>query len=330
MPKLFDRDLETRLDKDEQLSKFYKKEFEEYLIHLQNLNNDNLSLDELKENYSRITNSYYKSLRKMMKITNIGDSTQLKLIKAQEILREQEEKIRAIFENAVIGLTSINLEGYIITANTNLYEMLNLEANDEMMNSLNDINIKDFLIDDKDRIFFIEKCKQIRDDKIDSFREKIRLKGKNGIFWSDFSVSAIYNTRNEPESLIVIIANIDEEVKAKHKLEESYKKLKNAQDEILNLERKNTALAMVVTTNHEINQPLMIMKANLEMLEMKLEEVSLKQDISKYLNRIDQSVERINKILEKFRSYDTVEFEEYGGNTKMVSFKMDDTEDFDY
>ncbi len=321
MSKISDNDFDNRVDKDEQLSKFYKKEYEEYLNHLEILKNDDLSAEELKTYYCKLTNSYYKSIKKMMKITNIGDSTQLKLIKAQEILREQEEKIRAIFDNAVIGLTSIDLDGKILTANSNLQEMLEIDLQTDIKPIMTN-----FILEDKDKEYFVEKCQEIREDKIDTFRETIQLKGINGVFWSDCSVSAIYNTRNEPESLIVII----EEVKAKLKLEESYKKLKNAQDEILTLERKNTALAMVVTTNHEINQPLMIMRANLEMLEMKLDTLDIKKDVDKYLNRIDESVERIKLILEKFRSHDNIEFEEYGGNTKMVSFRIDDTEDYDY
>lgn len=323
MSKIDDND-DIILEKDEQLSKFYKKEYDEYLNHQVIINDESKDFDDLKASYRKLHKTYYKSIKKMMKITNIGDSTQLKLIKAQEILREQEEKIRAVFDNAVIGLSSLSLNGEMITSNTNLSEMLNIDNVDN-----NSINIKDFIYRPEDIQLFEEKCKEIQEDKIKTFRDKLQLKGRNGVFWSDFSISAIYNTKDIPESLIVIIANIDEEVKAKNELEESYRKLKNAQDEILNLERKNTALAMIVTANHEINQPLMIMKANLEMLEMTLPEDVKCERVQKYMERIDQSLERINLILEKFRSHENIEFEEYGGNTKMVSFRLNNDEEFD-
>lgn len=320
------------LEKDNQLRKFYKKEYDEFLFHNDILKNDNISFEELKNEYKQLHKSFYKSIKKMMKITNIGDSNQLKLIKAQETLREQEEKIRAVFDNAIIGLASADLNGSLLTGNLNLFEMLDFKPETEN-NVIVNCNIKDF-ITKKDDINLIEKYfSEIIDDRIDSFRITILLKKKDSEFWADFSVSTIYNTKKEPESLIITIANIDEEVKAKIELENSYKKLKNAQEEILILERKNTALAMAVTTNHEINQPLMIMKANLEMLSMTLPNNVKDEKIKKYITRIDDSVERINMILEKFRSSQEVEFEEYGGDTKMVSFRLNEDsekDDFDF
>ena len=155
------------------------------------------------------------------------------------------------------------------------------------------------------------------------FRLLLRLFDQEKYFWSDCSASIIHNKENNPESIIIIINNIDEQIKTQEKLAESYLQLKNAQDEILKLERETTALAMAVTANHEINQPLMVIKANLDMLILKIDPNNVGTYIDKYMQRIDESVDRISSILDKFKKTQEVEFNDYGGNTTMVSFNYD-------
>ncbi len=91
-----------------------------------------------------------------------------------------------------------------------------------------------------------------------------------------------------------------------------------AEREKADLERKTSALAMAVTASHEINQPLMILKGNLELFMMKIDVDSLAPDQIKRLNRISESLERIQKILDKFHEADAIRFEDYTDGTRMV------------
>ncbi len=313
-------DLNIKNDKDDQLKKFYKNEYEEYLINVENLNQESLDLDSIKTLYAQLNRNYYKALKKMMKITNIGDTTQYKLIKVQETLREQEEKLRAIFNNAIIGIATINLNEEIISVNHNLTDMLNLVELDLLITSFEDY----IYIEDKE--LFKKNISKIIDRNQNQFRIQIRITNSEGYFWSDVSASSIKDHNGNPEAVILIIADIDEQVKAQIKLKESYQKLQDAQNEIIGLERKNTVLAMAVTANHEINQPLMILEANIEMLFMSLPEELKNEKINRYIKRASESVERIVNILEHFKKNEIVEFEDYGGDTNMVSFNCNEEE----
>jgi len=302
-----------RPDKEDQLHKFYKAEYEAFL-ESKRIQEIDISKDDLQEAYLNLSNAYHKTLKKMMKITNIGDSTQYKLIKAQEAIRIQEEKLRAIFDNAIAGIVTLDLNGRFLSYNNNFQKMTEFA----------DININQTIfkqciyLDDRD--IFAEIFENLVKQDIDHFRLQIRLTNRDEYFWSDVSASVIKNTQNQPDSVILVIADINDQVKTQNELVESYGRLKNAQQEIIKLERQTTALAMAVTANHEINQPLMIMKANLDMLNIMLPDELKTDKISRYIQRVDESVERIKRILDQFQKQEQVVFDDYGGNTTMVTF----------
>ncbi len=125
--------------------------------------------------------------------------------------------------------------------------------------------------------------------------------------------------------VISILVDISVRKKAERDLKESYEKLANAQEEIIQLERKTSALAMAVTANHEINQPLMIIKGNLEMLQMVLDEKLVDEHSAKFMRRINESVDRIQSILDHFKDASKVEFEAYTEGTQMIRLKENDS-----
>ncbi len=98
---------------------------------------------------------------------------------------------------------------------------------------------------------------------------------------------------------------------------------KKSEKNQLELERKSSALAMAVTANHELNQPLMILRGSLEMLEMTTPTEQLNEKQIQYFGNINKSIQRIQKILEQFKHLETVEYDEYADNEYMVKF--DDT-----
>ncbi len=85
------------------------------------------------------------------------------------------------------------------------------------------------------------------------------------------------------------------------KLEESYSKLEASQEEKLHLEKQNALMSIAVTTTHELNQPLTVMQGYLELLRDTLNKDGMSGNQEKYLERIQQSFLKMQKILERFR-----------------------------
>ncbi len=88
--------------------------------------------------------------------------------------------------------------------------------------------------------------------------------------------------------------------------------------EIVKLEKKNTALAMAVTANHEMNQPLMILRGNLDMLLLSIDQQEFSEQQKRFVERIEQAIDRIQKILDKFSDLEDFRLEDYSEGSKMV------------
>ncbi len=83
-------------------------------------------------------------------------------------------------------------------------------------------------------------------------------------------------------------------------------------------EKIKAVLAMAVTANHEINQPLALVRGNLDLLIDSLGQASDKQQ--KFIDGVNKGITRISTVLEKFRSKTDISFVEYVQNIQMVSF----------
>ncbi len=92
--------------------------------------------------------------------------------------------------------------------------------------------------------------------------------------------------------------------------------------EIAELEKRNSILAMAVTANHEINQPLMVLNGNLEMLHTNLPD-EVKKENRRYFDRATIAIERIRNILDSYKQLHNIDFDEYTDGTKMVKYDED-------
>lgn len=125
--------------------------------------------------------------------------------------------------------------------------------------------------------------------------------------------------KKEKEAEIFKLKNIELK-SALEKLQKSYEELKESQEDVIALETKNSALAMAVTANHELNQPLMIIQGNIELLQILLKN-KIDKKIEKYFGNIESSVERMGRILQKFANANDISIQKYQENIDMVIFE---------
>jgi DNA-binding response OmpR family regulator len=97
--------------------------------------------------------------------------------------------------------------------------------------------------------------------------------------------------------------------------------LKKAQRKIIKLEQKNAALAMAVTANHEINQPLTVLQGNFDLFQNTLDQAGLTDKQQKFLMKMQEAMEKVQTILNKFKDSASIHFEDYLGDQKMVVFE---------
>ena len=104
--------------------------------------------------------------------------------------------------------------------------------------------------------------------------------------------------------------------------------LRKSQQQILELERRNSILAMIATTNHEINQPLTVLSGNLFLLQESLGKDKLNKQQLKLFERLERSVEKITVILEKYRKAASMRFEKYSSDAQIVVFDDENPEGY--
>ncbi|MCP4581902.1 MAG: GAF domain-containing protein [candidate division Zixibacteria bacterium] len=110
------------------------------------------------------------------------------------------------------------------------------------------------------------------------------------------------------------------EIKNKELIEANIK-LKEAQTKLIELEKKQTAVEMAATLNHEINNPLAIIAGNAQFLLMTMKNSN--PSIIKRLKAIDKEASAIAQITEKFKQLDTLITENYvkGDSRKIINLK---------
>ncbi len=96
-------------------------------------------------------------------------------------------------------------------------------------------------------------------------------------------------------------------------------KLAEAHKLVLEVEKKNTFSATVVTTNHKIKQPLTLITLTSAAVKRELnKEVISKEAILKKLEYIEIAVNEINDVLNKLHAIKQPVFSEYVKNIKMI------------
>ncbi|HPM01695.1 MAG TPA: response regulator [Candidatus Cloacimonadota bacterium] len=113
--------------------------------------------------------------------------------------------------------------------------------------------------------------------------------------------------------------------KLAHSLNETqkaYELLKTAQNKLIQLEQKNAVLAMAVTANHEINQPLMVLSGTLDVLKIKIDN----SELDKYFEKADIAIQKIESILSKFSHIDQVQFKTYLDDVSMLDISKKNIE----
>ncbi len=138
------------------------------------------------------------------------------LVEQQFALQESEQKFKNIFDNSIIGFAIVNLAGDYTKINkafekfTDYSEKELLTLNFRDITHPEDIYEEDLLL------------QRIKNKEINSFNLKKRYVRKDAeIIWGMLTLTVIKSQNNEPLYYIAQIQNIDAEVRAKVKLDES-------------------------------------------------------------------------------------------------------------
>jgi PAS domain S-box-containing protein len=155
---------------------------------------------------------------------NIREKTDewLQLKKAHDELGLIEERYRAIFYNAAVGIDLVSAEGRFLQANSTLQDMLGYTEEELKGLSIVDITFPE------DRQISQEKLDALTKGTINSYRIEKRYVTKDGsLLWADISISAIRDSDGHHTATIGVISDITERKEAEEALRESEERFRN-------------------------------------------------------------------------------------------------------
>jgi two-component system cell cycle response regulator len=96
-------------------------------------------------------------------------------------------------------------------------------------------------------------------------------------------------------------------------------KLSDANQQLLEIEKRTTYIATIVTANHKIKQPLTLLSLTSAAIKKELEkdEVS-KESILNRIKYIDAAIQDISDVLNKLNSITNPELSDYAKDVKMI------------
>jgi len=200
-------------------------------------------------------------------------------------LRETERRSRKIFEEAAIGISLMDMDGYHLDSNPALWEMLGYSKEELLLKSFKDI------IHPDDVSQSLGLFKDLAAGKRESFSRETRYIRKDGqTVWGQVTVSVLRGPRGESQFAIVMTQDITMRRKAEDEIRSNQVRLQSLASELsLTEERERRRLA---TDLHDhIGQALAVSKIKLGVLQ----KTATSPDIANPLGEVRELIEKMIK-----------------------------------
>jgi len=163
--------------------------------------------------------------------------------RAEQALRESEERFRGTFENAAVGIAHVGIDGSWLRVNRRLCEIVGYSREELLEKTFQDITHPDDLQAD------LEQFGSLMSGGVGSYSMEKRYFHKNGhILWINLTTALQRDEAGEPLYCISVIEDINSRKHAEHALIESEVRMRAlldvSQDEILLLSTTGRILAI--------------------------------------------------------------------------------------
>lgn len=212
--------------------------------------------------------------------------------KAEMRLRASEERFRAIFEGAGLGIILWDMEGRIMTANAAQLRMLG--GREEELRG------KPFLqiTHPEDRAREAGLFTEIKAGRRENYQLEKRLLRQNGSdFWVQVTVSLVRGLESEPRCCIGTTEDITARKEAHEKLRESEKNLRLLASQLLTAqedERRRISREL----HDELGQALLVLKLQAKAIEDELqpEQQQIRKECREMRSNLDQVVDNVRRL----------------------------------
>src|SRR5262245_57629434 len=134
----------------------------------------------------------------------------------EECVRESEERWRALFEHAGVGIAQMGLNGQFIRVNPRFCETLGYSSKTLLRHTFQEFTHPE------DLQISLQSLDELAAGKYPSFSREKRVRRSDDVWvWLDVTVSLVRNASQAPAYFIAVVQNITDRKRAEEKLQES-------------------------------------------------------------------------------------------------------------
>jgi len=209
--------------------------------------------------------------------------------RAEEALRESEERFRGTFENAAVGIAHEDLAGPFLRVNKRFCEILGYSSEELVGKTLSEVTYPEDLADD------LAKFDALRRGESSSYTTEKRFFRKDGaLVWAHVTMSLQVDAAGEPTYCIKIIQDITD----RKRLDEELNQAKEAAEAASRAKSE-----FLASMSHEIRTP---MNGVFGMLDLALD-TELQPEQRHYLGRARASADLLLRVINDILDFSKIE-----------------------
>ena len=220
--------------------------------------------------------------------------------RAEESLRQSEERYRTIFQNSPLGIFRSNVDGKLLEINNAFSKMFGYDSSDEALKEIKKKGEEKYSrLEDRERIIAEQST------STDTTQRQIRLRKKDGKeFFTNLYQSTMFDPQGQPLFLNGIIENINERKAAEEALRRLNLELdRRVLDRTAKLEATNKELeAFAYSVSHDLRAPLRHIDGFLELLKKKAG-TALDEQGRHYMDNISNAAQKMGRLIDDLLSF---------------------------
>ena len=213
------------------------------------------------------------------------------LRRSEQQLQEREQALEITLKNAPIGIMTLDLEGFILSANHAACDLTGYSEEELLRKPCSS------LLDPEGLALTEQHRQEMLSTEVSTFTQNCHFPRKNGdLIYVVLHCALVPGPDQKPDRFVVQLVNQTEKVKAEREAGE-------ARERLAHVDRISTMGEMATGIAHELNQPLTAISSYVQACSRRLEADNLETDkLRELLEKITDQSLRAGTIIQRIRS----------------------------